>query len=496
MPPIDASIPLQATPINPMGQMGQISQSLSSLANMQTARVQAQQAQMQLAEQQKFSSAMQDPNAPFKNPDGTIDQQKLSNWTSTNTPLFGTKHAQEIQAVAQNNNAYQTARASMADTDRQRVNSVLASFMGPNGQPISTPQDMVQQLQAIKPTLTGAGSGYVDNVSQGILHTAQIPGQQGQQALQARLGQFSRDTVPAAAQAASLQQSTMPVQTGAGTAFTNVSPAYGQAPGSMTGVGIAQQISPSERQTLTTDAYGNPMIQTKTPQGQIVSGPGVSTGAGGPAPLAPGDLQAIPILASERAQTNAAAQQVPNQRYNNQQILNLTNDTTTGPGTATWNNVMGRLGLASHTAESAASQYQLIGHAIAQNSQSAAASMGVTTDAARHTAGLATGTPEMNREALRTATQQNDALQTGVKDFNTGMEAAIQASGGDIRAKRDFQKAWTQNYDVNLYMIRNALESGDQSAAAKILKSMTPDQQSALAGKQQNLNKLIQNGKL
>lgn len=503
--PIDASIPLQTQQVNPFGAMNQATQSLSSLAQLQNIQQQGQMYQAETQnlnqqasqgaqlqnERQTYTQAMQDPDAPFKNPDGTVDLPKFQTWAQQKIPVTASTYGNQLIGTAQNLNAYKTSLSGMADNDMQRTNAVLHSFMGPNGQPTSDPQNMIAQLSNLKGTLTGQGTGYVDQAIKLISsHSDSAPH------LQAVLGQLSRDTTPAATQTGQLQSSTGMVNNGAQTVPYAANGEYGQAPGTVTGTpGIPNQVGPEGRQNLTTDAFGNPTVQTKDANGNIVGGPGVNNPLG-PRPLAPGDTQAIPQLAGERAQINAAAQQVPTQRYNNAEIIRLANDATTGPGSAQWNKMLGTVGLANHSAEDAASQYQLLGHYVALQAQNNASAMGVHTDAGQALSSMATGSPEMNRTALVDATRTNDALATGVQDFNQGLETAIKANGGDVRAKRDFQNRWAQNFDPTIYKIKNALQAGDQQQATSIWNGLGAAQQQQLRTKQTNLLNLINNGRL
>jgi hypothetical protein len=500
--PIDPSIPLQAQQYSHFTAINQAVQPLASLAQLQNLQqsnqlMQAQTQNLQqnadynaklLDERNRFSAAMQDPNSPFKNPDGTIDYGKMQQWVATNTPIIGSEHASNIMALAKHVNDYKTTLSNMADSDMQRTNAVLHSFIGPNGQPIADPRTMINQLQALKRTLNGQGADYVDLASKSIAGAA------NPQQLQTVLGQLSRDTTPASTQTAQLQGSTGAVNTGAGTAFFNQNPEYGQPTGTLTGVGIQNQIGPSERQVLVNDPFGNPSVQTKDANGNIISGPAVQNPLG-PKPLAPGDVAAIPQLVHERAQINAAAQQVPAQRFNNAQIIDLANKATAvGPGSAAVTKVLGALGM--HSSGDMASDYQQLGHYVALQAQNNAAAMGVHTDAGQALASMATGNTEMNRKALIETTRTNDALSVGLKDFNQGMEAAIAANHGDPRAKRDFQNAWAQNFDPTIYKLQNAREAGDNATYQHLLNGLTPQQKQQLAQKRVNLLNLINNGHL
>ncbi len=501
--PIDASIPLQAQQVNPFGAMNQATQSLSSLAQLQNTRQMGQLLQADTQNQQQqasqgaqmqsergtYTQAMQDPNAPFKNPDGTINMDKFQNWATQNIPLTASNYGNALVGMADNINKYKTSLSGMADSDMQRTNAVLHSFIGPNGQPIADPQTMIGQLSNLKSTLTGQGAPYADQAIKLIQAHSDSP-----QHLQAVLGQLSRDTTSPSVQTQQLQGSTGTVNNGTATVPVVANPEYGQQPGTPTGgAGVAEQVPPTQRQQVTPDAFGNPSISTRDANGNIIGGPGVANPLG-PKPLAPGDTQAIPQLAQERAQVNAAAQQVPAQRFNNAQIMSLANNATEGPGSAQWNKMLGTIGLANNAAEDAASQYQLIGHYVALQAQNNASAMGVHTDAGQALSSMATGSPEMNKTALVEATRTNDALATGVQDFNTGMEAAIKGNGGDVRAKRDFQNQWAQNFDPNIYKIKNALQAGDQQTATSIWNGLSATQQQQLKTKQQNLINLINNG--
>jgi hypothetical protein len=506
--PIDASIPLQSQMGSPFASMNQATQSLSSLANLQNVQQQNQMMQAETqnlqqsaelntqlnGERTKFSQAMQDPNATFKNPDGTIDYGKMQQWTATNTPLVGSQYGSQIMQLAQHVNEYKTTLSSMADSDMQRTNAVLHSFAGPNGNPVADPQTMVGQLQALKSTLSGPGAHYVDLATQAIQKAGGNP-----QMLQSAITQLARDTTAPSTQTSQLQGSTGMVNNGAATYPIAQNPEYGQAPGTVTGTpAIPNQLGPGERQTsVTNPTTGNLEPQVKDLNGNIIGGPAVPNPLG-PKPLAPGDTpQVMAQLGMDRQAMNDAARQAGLQRSNNAQIMQLASgDRNSGPGTAPWNKFLGTLGLANQGAGDAASQYQLLGHYVALQAQNNAAAMGVHTDAGQTLSGAATGNQEMNRTALVEATRTNDALATGVQDFNQGMEAAIKGNGGDVRAKRDFQNQWSQNFDPVLYKMKNAITAGDTAEASKIWSGLSPQQQQQMKTKQQNLLNLINNGHL
>lgn len=211
-------------------------------------------------------------------------------------------------------------------------------------------------------------------------------------------------------------------------------------------------------QTVTKDAFGNVRGVTATPTG------------GGVPQLAPGQPQDLPIITKERADLNSAAAQVPTQRFNNRQIISLSDSdllNTSGTGAQRISAILGAVGVPAGS--DYATNVQKLGHYLALQAQSNAKVMGATTDQSREVSEAASGSLKMTPDALKSVAKVNDAFATGLENYNKGMEAAIRNAGGNVLAARDFKNAWSASFDPNVYRYANALESGDKREIDAIL---------------------------
>ncbi|MCP3709723.1 hypothetical protein M3I54_22530 [Paraburkholderia sp. CNPSo 3274] len=506
--PIDPSIPLQAqvgSPFTSMGQMLQPMTSLASLANIQQqnqmmqAETQNLQQSAQLntqlqGERNTFSAAMQDPNAPFKNSDGTIDYGKLQQWTATKTPLVGSQYADQIMGLAQHVNAYKTTLSNMSDSDMQRVNAVAHSFMGPNGQPITDPGNMINQLSSLKRTLSGPGSGYVDQVIQGIQTNAQSP-----QGLQTALGQFARDTTPATAQTQQLQGATQMLNNGAQTVPVASNGEYGQAPGTLTGTpGIPNQIGPGERQQVGTNALTGGMTVTNRDANGNITGVTNAPTQGIYVPQ-PGDAQALPVLQGER---DAARQQFAGaglQHENNRIVLdNIDNVDATGPSGQAFRNIASAFGFNAGDAKDSATAYDMVGKGLERSALQAAQTMGPSTNAGLEAQIKANGSLAYTPQAIKQITRLNDAITSGTQAYQPGLERAIAANpSAGVFAKRQFDQQWGASFDPRIFEMYNAAKGGDTATVSSIVNSLggkNSAQFKALMNKAANLNQLSNGG--
>jgi hypothetical protein len=274
-----------------------------------------------------------------------------------------------------------------------------------------------------------------------------------------------------------------------------VSPTAAAAPGQPS---VPMTLGPGDIEHLEIDPVSKQnVIVRRSPEGKIISArpaSGLPTGTGGPAPTGtPGARGAAPPpaftpvpqgetvetlgqLQSMRAASNAAAMKTGESTSNNKQILSLlASGTTTGTNAPAIQKWMGSVGLQWTGDE--ATNLGRISHFLALQQQTNEKTMGVNTDAGREVSGLVSGGIKLTTEALKSATKANDALTTGTKVFNIGLENAI-AKGG-IGAARPFQNAWAQNFDPTVYRYANAKRDGDNAEMLRIrmqLKAPPKDQ--------------------
>jgi hypothetical protein len=134
---------------------------------------------------------------------------------------------------------------------------------------------------------------------------------------------------------------------------------------------------------------------------------------------------------------------------------------------------------------------------LADNQLRQAQMMGVSTDAARSTASLASGSENITAGALNMIANRADAVNTAFEKFNEGLNQFKQKHGqynSAIHAD-NFQQAWKRNYDPLIFMVQN-VNASDMSKAekqmelSKILKGLSEEQRQALAKKAENIKRL------
>lgn len=508
--PIDASIPLQYQPGSPFASMNQATQSLSSLANLQNVQQQNQMMQAETqnlqqsaqlntqlnGERSKFSQALQDPNAPFKNSDGTVDYGKLQEWTATNTPLIGSQYSNQIMQAAQGVNEYRTTLSNMANSDMQRTNAVLHSYMGANGQPIADPQSMMDGLQNFRKTLTPQGQPYIDQAIKSIQAHSNNP-----QSLQTALGQMARDTTSPAEQTTQMQGATGMVNNGAQTVPYSANGEYGQAPGTVTGTpGIPNQIGPEGRQVVGTNGLtGGPTITSRDANGNVTGITNAPT-QGVYVPQ-PGDREALPGLSAERDAARQQFSSAGTQHENNRIVLaNVDNVAATGPSGQAMRNIASAMGLNIGPGVDAATAYDMVGKGLERSALTAAQSMGPQTNAGLAAQVAANGSTHYTPQAIKEITKLNDAMTSGVQSYQPGLERAISANpSAGVFAKRQFDQQWGANFDPTIFRYYNAIKGGDsteQQAIVKQLGGTNSTAYKAMIQKAKNLQQLSNTGSL
>lgn len=288
-----------------------------------------------------------------------------------------------------------------------------------------------------------------------------------------------------------------PVMTNnAQTAQVNVNPLAGPTgvtPGTMVNM---QTPLDSRQQVSINPVTQSPVVTSKDAFGNVQGVTQAPTGSGVPN-LPVGGPQDIPVVTQMRSNINQAAAQVPTQRFNNRQIIELAPKSMAGTGGESWTKFFSANGLQWVPGEQSAN-FQRLAHFMALQAQTNAQAMGAGTDAARSMAEQATGSTAWTPAAIISTAKVNDALATGLENFNKGMESAIKNNGGNVLAARDFQNKWAQSFDPDVYRYGNAMQSGDKAEIDKILgKPGTPERAAkarALAEKSAALNRLVTSG--
>jgi hypothetical protein len=210
---------------------------------------------------------------------------------------------------------------------------------------------------------------------------------------------------------------------------------------------------------------GGPITQSNV-QGQNMSPVGGTTPV---ARLRPGETpQTLETANNLRTSSMNAAQQVPLQTFNNNQIIKLADDVITGKGASFVGNLTGGYAAIPFTSDNATNLNQL-GHYMALQTASLANSSGLGgTDAARGIAGEISGTTSWTAPAIKQTARVNRALSTATDLFNQGVQNSFSKSN-DPFAARDFQNKWSQTVDINAVRLFDAMRNNDKDAIREVV---------------------------
>jgi hypothetical protein len=185
--------------------------------------------------------------------------------------------------------------------------------------------------------------------------------------------------------------------------------------------------------------------------------------------LRPGETpQTLQAANDIRLNSMNAAQQVPLQTFNNNQIIKLADDVITGKGANFIGALTGGYAGLPFTSDNATNLNQL-GHYMALQTASLANSSGLGgTDAARGIAGEISGTTSWTAPAIKQTARVNRALSTATDLFNQGVQNAFGKSN-DPFAARDFQNRWSQTVDINAVRLFDAIKNNDKDAIREVV---------------------------
>ena len=233
------------------------------------------------------------------------------------------------------------------------------------------------------------------------------------------------------------------------------------------------QVGPGQRMEATgeRDVSNNPIYAVKDVNGNVVGTVVVPSGVpqswmpGGAAqtaaqparapaaqPAAPSNAP-VRMPAYETSETMNAARQiqlkanqaatgVQTSQFNNNKIVELADKALVGANAETLSKLGGGYAAVPWTSD-ATKNRQILGHQMALETANLAAGAGLGTDAARGLAEKMSGTTEWTPEAIKSTARMNRALTTGVDMFNRGVNLAVEKSGNNPFAAREFQNRWS-----------------------------------------------------
>lgn len=216
---------------------------------------------------------------------------------------------------------------------------------------------------------------------------------------------------------------------------------------------------------LTKD-YG---ITLATPQAPVTQ-PQVGTTA--VARIRPGETpQTVAEGNQIRSVAANAAAQVPNQTFNNNEIIRLADEALTGRGAGMLANLTGGYAVfnAVGLGGGNATALNQLGHYMSLQTASLAQSSGLAgTDAARNIAAESTGTINWTPQAIQKTARVNRAMSTATDLFNQGVQNEFNRTKDPLSA-RDFQNKWSQTADINAIRLFDAMRNNDKDAIREVV---------------------------
>lgn len=489
--PISGNIALQVqtpnamTTLGNMLNVGNMAQGLQrGRIEMQRAGTELQQQRMDLEERQNLRALGANINQ-FKTPDGGFDFDGLAAAATRAAPKLGLDWAKGVSGtIIEGNHAKQAINATDEQTRKQAGGILLGIADSPPEVQTSVINAAVNQY----PQLTSAFRFLTNRV----LPKATTPEARNAAIISAAKMVMSPE------EQKSLGTPSGPVMsTGTMQGMVNTQPFLPRGPVQGT-VFPANLVAPGAQEQQTTDALGRPVIQKKTPEGNITYAPPPGSTYKPLMTFPPGETRetAAPLFAlRDQAQRVAAA--APQAHFENAQILRLAPQAFTGQGASKLAELLNSVGaqklIGPVTASNATAQMQ---HWLALRTVESAQAAGANTDQARQMAANAVLPGASPEEAIKAITKVNDAYVTGGELFNKGAVAAINhpKNESDIFALRKFQNDWSANFDPNVMRFLNA--QGDKNEWNALAKELGPAKLKALAQKYRNIMSLVNTGRL
>lgn len=505
----DFGTPIAQT-VNPVGQglttlgdLMNIKRSQQALQigqqQLQSQTAEAQQAQQKNQELQALAqftkSAAQNP--AYHNPDGSLNVQKYQTDAMAAAPTYGQAYIGQMTANA---NAMVDNRKALLGLSNEQRKTIGSYFGAVAAKPNASKDDFAQAAEQARGVSDDpAYQKAVDRMLMAMPDVRTMPTAQASAAIQQHARGISMETnAPDTSESGPTVQM---VQGPEGLVPTNINP---QAPGGVQPVGPAQRQGVPPGANLVTDAYGkqfilDPRTNTVRPVG-TGGGVGANTGAATPGGVAPGatgktafqqPVASQPQVLQDVENARAIGDHAPAVRNVNDQLLQLSRQTATGPGTQTVQKLAAAVGLPS------GARYQEINAYLDRQAALSARQMGVpNTNAGLAASQAATGTTEYTPHALQEKVKFADALNSGAMAYRQGLDQAVGTGATpDLSKYQSFRSAWTKNFDPDVYRAEDAQRRGDKAELNSIKQRLGPEGMKTLAQKSANL-RMLENGQI
>jgi hypothetical protein len=476
---------LQGQPIDVMAKLSQLLQVRSQQQALEGQAAQVQQEQQ--TARQRAGIAKYDWNKHI-GADGTIDVESVASDPEL-AGIAGDSYIDLLSHVAQAKQGQLTQKSTLLDL-RTEQRKAFAEMMNGLRSDKDVAQDNEVGRRKVNDEIIKYGQMYGADTLPVI--EAYAPGLQ--KVPQGRMGDALRAMGLQALSAEQQASALSPQYANRGDSLVNVNP--NADPNSAPDIKL--QMGPGA--DILTDANGrqfryNTQNNTVTPVGAPTGGgkPRASAPSPSAAPDAPTFVQPVPgqkDLETHVSDVRKADSDYGLNRHVNDEILRLSADTATGPGTKAWHNAIGKVaGLAGGDS---VSDFQKIGAYLDRQSALAAQQMGLPdTNAGLATAANLTGTTEYAPGALQTKVKLTDALVEGAHQYRKGLDKVIGTGPNqDLSKLQAYRSQWADNFDPNVFRVENALRRGDKKELSQIKDEVGTNGMADLKLKSENLERL------
>lgn len=474
----NALVGLQAQPPDVMGKLSQL---LTIKSQQQALAGQAAQVQQeQQTARQRAAIAKYDWNKHIGE-DGTIDVESVASDPEL-AGIAGDSYLDLISHVAQAKTQQLTQKGTLLNL-RTEQRKAFAEMMTALRSDKDVSEDNDAGRQKVNDEIIRFGQVYGADTLPVI--EAYAPGLQ--KVPKGRMGDALRAMGLQAMSAEQQVSAQNPQFVSKGGALTNVNPLAAGNPED-----IALTLPPGFQ--IVTDANGrsfavNPQTNQVKPVG-TGGGGGTSPSA---SPSAPTFTQPVPQqkeLETHVNEVRKADSDYGINRHVNDELLRLSADVSTGPGTKAWHSVIGKVaGLAGGDA---VADYQKIGAYLDRQAALASSQMGLPeTNAGLQTAASLSGTTEYAPGALQTKVKLTDALVEGSHQYRQGLDKVIGTGPNqDLSRLQAFRSQWADNFDPNVFRAERAIARGDKKELADMREELGTRGMADLKRKSDNLDKL------
>lgn len=453
-------------------------------ANIQSAQAQAILDQRKAKETQALAGI---DWRQFENDDGSYDIDAVNKAATTVAPTIGPEFAQHWATMAQGSAETKAAFLALNKEQQSQVGSTFGAWAADKD---ATTTDLAKRLDALYDTVPRGSSADMHTIGE---HAMRIlsnspEGQRKQVAASLSRAWTPNESLTGPGGVIAPNRVMMQGKDGLQAVEANPNAIGGAGP---TGPQMPQGVPPGFVETHDANGrsyYVNPQTNTMLVPG-AGRGPQAQAGQGG------GPRFVQPIAGQEQAQGEVNAARTADadygqNRFVNDQILRLSKNVATGPGTDIWHHALGAI--AGPAGGNNVADYQTISAYLDRQAALLSHQMGVpNTNAGLQAAAGAAGTTGYQPEALQAKVRLTDAMIEGAHRYRQGLDKVVGTGPNQDLAKyQTFRNAWTSNFDPTAMMLVNAKKRGDNDEYKSILNGLSADQRKELAAKARALDSL------